>query len=108
MPHVPLSTQATSADFVRASPYPILQSLSDGQQHNFVQSTVHGPSARGLASVEYVFEPLMEGQPGWTSVAGSGSEEEEARKRMVDDAVQWEKEQREKAKKRRTANLTAA
>lgn len=109
MPHVPLLTQPTSADFIRASPYPILQSLSDGQQHNFVQSTVHGPSARGLASVEYVFEPFVDGQPGWTGGLASGSgSEEETMKRMVDDAVKWEKEQREKAKKRRTANhLTA-
>lgn len=73
--------------------------MSDTQQTNFVQSTVKGTSARGLASIEYVFEPFVDGQPGWTHAP-----EEDVRKRMVDDAIQWEKEQREKAKKRRTNN----
>ena len=102
MPHVPLSTQPTSADFVRASPYPILQSVSDIQHANFVQSTVRGPMARGLASVEYVFEPFVGDQPGWTR-----EPVEEGIKRIVDDAVEWERNQREKAKKRRADSVIA-
>ena len=61
-----------------------------------MQSTLKGTSARGLASVEYVFEPFVDAQPGWTRVG-----EEESRKRMVDDAVEWERQQREKTKKGR-------
>lgn len=100
MPHVPLFTQPKSADFVRASPYPILQSVSDTQHQNFVQSTVRGRAARGLASLEYVFDPLVDGHVGYDRTA-----EDEYRKRMVQDAVEWEERNREK--RRRMASVAA-
>ena len=103
MPHVPQYTQPSSADFVRASPYPILQSLSDVKHRNFVQSTVRGPAARGLASIEYVFDPLVNGQIGWDR-----SPEEETRKRMVQEAEEWAREAATKRRRTRKVSVAAA
>lgn len=90
MPHVPLHTQARAAELTRVSPYPILTSLSDAEHKNFVQSTITGRAARGLASVEYVLESRMQD-------SDSPSEEEhQKRRREVEDAVEWEKEARKR------------
>lgn len=100
MPHIPLFTQPSSADFVRASPYPILQSISDVAHRNFVQSTVRGPAARGLASVEYVFDPLVNGVVGWDRTG-----EDETRRRMVQEAEEWAAQNANK--RRRTVSIAA-
>ncbi|WVR07114.1 hypothetical protein IAU60_004154 [Kwoniella sp. DSM 27419] len=84
MPHVPQFTQPTTGDFARYAPYPVLSSSSDSK-HNFVQATVTGPAAKGLASVEFVFE--------------SGAEDEVAKRmREVEEAVEWEKEVKRRRK----------
>ncbi|KAK8864469.1 hypothetical protein IAR55_001719 [Kwoniella newhampshirensis] len=80
MPHVPLHTQPTSSTTVRLAPYPIISSASDSKHLNFVQSTITGPAARGLASVEYVFEN------------SGGDEERKRRLQAVEEAVEWERD----------------
>ena len=81
MPHVPLYTQPIGASLTRLSPYPIIESLPDIDRKNFVQSTIIGRAARGLASIEYVLESVPD-------------HERQKRLREVEDAVQWEKEMR--------------
>ncbi|WRT66445.1 uncharacterized protein IL334_003403 [Kwoniella shivajii] len=79
MPHVPLHTQPTSATFDRISYHPIISSHSSSNNH--AQSTLMGPSSRGIASVEYVFE-------------NSETDVKETREKVVRDAIEWEKEMR--------------
>ena len=89
MPHIPLHTQSRSATLTRLSPYPILISLSDTQHSNFVQNTITGRAARGLASVEVVFESRSH-----PDALVFPNEERKRRIREVEDAVEWEKEAR--------------
>jgi chromatin structure-remodeling complex protein RSC7 len=119
MPHVPLSTQPKSAFPVRLSPNPILTSQSDDKHKNFVQSTITGQAARGLASVEFVFEDQHQhhqladeayaAEPGagvgfglvfgfglGDQVLGEGERERKRRWKEVEEAVSWEKEARRK------------
>ncbi|RSH87287.1 hypothetical protein EHS25_003196 [Saitozyma podzolica] len=121
MPHVPLSTQPNSAFPIRLSPNPILTSQSDEKHKNFVQSTITGQAARGLASVEYVFEDEHRHQHQHQQLAdepyaaepgagvglnlllgfggkapGEGERERKRRWKEVEDAVSWEKEARRK------------
>lgn len=123
MPHVPRSTQPNSAFPIRLSPNPILASQSDEKHKNFVQSTIAGQAARGLASVEYVFEDeqshahqhrqladeayaagpepgvgfgLMFGLGLGGKALGEGERERKRRCKEVEDAVSWEKEARRK------------
>jgi len=97
MPHIPLHTQPFGAALARKSPYPILTSLSDAQRKNFVQSTITGRAARGLASVEYVLEARSHPLPDWEvhlDPLAHGQEERKRRSKEVADAEEWEREAR--------------
>lgn len=63
--------------------------MTDSQHLNFIQSTVRGKAAKGLASLEYVFE-----RPGLQE--GMDQYEVEARQRIVQEAEEWERRGREK------------
>lgn len=72
--------------------YPVLSSLSDSSKRNFVQSTVTGPAAQGLASVEYVFEP----QAYFAQSVAESSDGTKRRMELVDEALEWERQSRRK------------
>lgn len=120
LPHVPLFTQPTTASTIKASPYPIVASQSDEKHRNFVQSTISGRAATGLASVEYVFESrsapsVTPGQadhagddevvhlPNWNGwgpilppVSAMSPEVRKRRLQEVHDAEEWERQARRK------------
>lgn len=83
MPHIPLFTQPTIAFLAQTSPYPVLSSATDMQDFHLVQSTITGPAARGLASVEYVLETNEDSQT-------------QQRLTMVEEAEKWERRMRAK------------
>jgi hypothetical protein len=88
MPHVPLYTQSTVSQMARLSPYPILSSTSTSDSTG--QSTVRGKAVKGLASIEYVFEPQYD--------YGVGQEVEyEMRQQVIKEAEEWERQNRQKA-----------
>jgi chromatin structure-remodeling complex protein RSC7 len=82
MPHIPLYTQPTIANIAQLSPYPLLSSAS----HSMNKGTV-----KGIASLEYVFEP----QYGY-DYNGSGQDEMRERERVIREAEEWERQNREK------------
>jgi len=100
MPHVPIYTQPTLAEINRISPYPILQQFTDSNHQNFVQSTVRGKAARGLASIEYVFEAREPIVPVEYEV--------EARLRVVQEAEEWERRGRDRVGARGAPTPTPA
>jgi chromatin structure-remodeling complex protein RSC7 len=105
MPHVPLFTQPTQADISRISAYPILQSFTDSKHLNFVQSTVRGAAAKGLASIEYVFDRSLSE----LELELKGEDyEAEARLKVIQEAEEWERRGREKAKLGRVGSATVA
>lgn len=112
MPHVPLWTQSRSSGMSRLSPWPVIASLSDAGHRNFVQSTVVGRAARGLASVEYVFERgkgderpgTGQGDDQVVGREGDGEGEKASRLRVVEEAVEWEREMRKR--RRRVSTVT--
>ncbi|ORY21113.1 chromatin remodelling complex Rsc7/Swp82 subunit-domain-containing protein [Naematelia encephala] len=98
MPHVPNYTQPSTANSTRLSHFPILAAQADTQHKNFVMSSVTGRAARGLASVEYVLETSedrmeIKDDKGLFEFTSGGPEVLE---RMVRDAEEWEKREREK------------
>ncbi|OCF60682.1 hypothetical protein L486_00318 [Kwoniella mangroviensis CBS 10435] len=87
IPHVSQYTQPTSSSpYDRISYHPIISSSSTNN-HNLVQSTLSGPSSRGISSVEYVIENNHD-----------YDKEREERERLVREAEEWEKRMRRKRK----------
>ncbi|WVW84005.1 hypothetical protein I302_106030 [Kwoniella bestiolae CBS 10118] len=87
IPHVPQYTQPTSSSpYDRISYHPIISSSSTST-HNSVQSTLSGPAARGISSVEYVLENTHD-----------YAQEIAERERQVREAEDWEREMRRKRK----------
>ena len=76
MPHVPLYTQPTISTYSQLSKLPILSP----------DKIINAKSAKGLASLEYVFEPAYP----------DGDGEVELRQRVIREAEEWEKKHREK------------
>jgi len=99
-PHVPLYTQPSLAVRDRLSYSPLLASYSDSKHSNFVQSSLSGRAARGLASVEYVLETRAEAPQADSDVwyMGDLAPKPEKRLRAVQDAEEWEREARKKQK----------
>lgn len=83
MPHVPLYTQPTLANLSQMSPYPLLGSTFD--------SATTGKGVKGIASLEYVFEP----QYGY-DYTGNGQDEVRERERVIREAEEWERQNLEK------------
>ncbi|ORX36579.1 chromatin remodelling complex Rsc7/Swp82 subunit-domain-containing protein [Kockovaella imperatae] len=119
LPHVPSHTQPSSSLFDRLSPFPIIASRSDSAYRNFVQSSISGSAAKGLASIEHVFEASREDRLVGTlstdpdaalELAFMRTKEEEAAKRSreVLEAERWEVERRQKRKLARAAAETDA
>jgi len=65
------------------SPYPLLGSPSD--------SATTGKAVKGIASLEYVFEP----QYGY-DYTGNGQDEMRERERVIREAEEWDRQNREK------------
>ncbi|WVQ72504.1 hypothetical protein IAR50_002060 [Cryptococcus sp. DSM 104548] len=82
-PHIPQTTQPSGSTTHQLSPNPILSASSDLSHLHPAQPTLTGPAARGLASVEYVFEKAE-------------TSEAQKRIRMVQEAEEWEKASRAK------------
>lgn len=74
MPHIPLYTQPTISTYNQLSTLPILST----------EKEINPKGAKGIASLEYVFEP--------TSLDG----EVEMRERVIQEAEEWERRHREK------------
>jgi len=83
MPHVPIHTQPTLASLSQVSPYPLLGSTSE--------STATRQAVKGIASLEFVFEP----QYGY-DYTGNGQDEVRERERVIKEAEEWERQNREK------------
>jgi len=83
MPHVPIHTQPTIANLSQMSPYPLLGSTSD--------SASTGQAVKGIASLEYVFEPQYA-----YDYTGNGQDEMRERERVIREAEEWERQNREK------------
>ena len=106
LPHVPQNTQPHSGTITRLTPYPVISSVSDSTHRNFVQSTITGKAAEGLASVEYVFDQsrsddvcMPSGDAVWElHCSESRNQNERKRMKMVEDAVRWEIEGRKRQK----------
>ena len=76
MPHVPLYTQPTISTYSQLAKLPILST----------DKIINAKAAKGLASLEYVFEPTYP----------DGDGEVELRQRVIREAEEWEKKHREK------------
>ena len=74
MPHIPLYTQPTTATYRQLSSLPIIST----------QKQITPKAAKGIASLEYVFEPQYP------------SAEVEMRERVIKEAEEWEREHRRK------------
>jgi chromatin structure-remodeling complex protein RSC7 len=74
MPHVPLHTQPTIANYRQLSSLPILRT----------DKPMNGKAAKGIASLEYVFESSLP------------TGEVEMRERVIKEAEEWERQNREK------------
>jgi len=102
---VPLITQPGSALRERLSQSPLLASYSDSKHTNFVQSSVSGRAARGLASVEYALETRAEAPRTDDDVWYMGDLVSNAQKRLraVQEAEAWEREAKKKQKQAKQA-----
>jgi chromatin structure-remodeling complex protein RSC7 len=74
MPHIPLRTQPTTATYRQLSSIPIIST----------QKQITPKAAKGIASLEYVFEPQYP------------SGESEMREQVIKEAEEWERENRQK------------
>lgn len=83
IPHIPLHTQPASCISSRLSYNPLISSLPDQSYTHHIQSSISGKAARGLASVEFVFEQINpeDGEEG----------KHERMMKMVRDAEDWER-----------------
>jgi chromatin structure-remodeling complex protein RSC7 len=74
MPHIPLYTQPTTATYNQLSSLPIIST----------QKQITAKAAKGIASLEYVFEPQYP------------SAEIAMREQVIREAEEWERENRQK------------